>query len=279
VHQWAKNLLVFLPLLTGHWFTRVAIAHAVEAFVAFSVAASAIYIVNDLVDLGADRKHPSKRRRPLAAGTVPLRAALLAAPALLILAITLSFSINKLFAAVLCTYLALTTAYTFVLKRKIMVDVVALAALYTLRVIGGAAAIGAVPSEWILGFSMFIFTAMALVKRYVELAAKIDAGLPDATDRNYRKSDLSVIAAIAASAGFNAVTVFALYISSDTAKQLYRHPHALWLVCPVMMYWIARALIVAHRRAMHDDPIVFALKDRNSLLAFGLIGVIMFVAL
>ena len=159
-----------------------------------------------------------------------------------------------------------------------MIDVVALAKLYTLRVIGGTVAIGAVPSEWILAFSMFIFTASALIKRYVELAGRVDAGLPDPTNRNYRKSDLHVLAALAAASGFNAVTVFALYISSDTVHGLYRHPQALWLICPILLYWVGRALIMAERRLMDDDPIVFALKDWNSLLSFALIGIIMIAA-
>jgi 4-hydroxybenzoate polyprenyltransferase/phosphoserine phosphatase len=279
VHQWSKNLLVLVPLLTGHWFTRTAFAQSAGAFFAFSLAASSIYIFNDLVDIEADRRHPTKRQRPLAAGTLPIVSAVLVAPLLLSMAMALAFWVSALFGGVLCLYVALSTAYTFSIKRKIMVDVIALAALYTLRVLGGSAAIGAMPSEWILGFSMFIFTTMALIKRYVELATRMDAGLPDPSNRNYRKSDLSVIAALAAGAGFNAVTVFAIYISSDAARHLYRHPLTLWLICPVLMYWLARALIVAHRRAMHDDPIVFALRDRNSLLAFGLIGLIMLVAL
>ena len=279
VHQWTKNALVFLPLLTGHWFGFVSMAKAAGAFLAFSIAASAIYILNDLVDLDADRKHRTKRLRPLAAGTVPILKAVLVVPALLAASLAAAYCISPIFLGVLLAYLVLTTAYTFVLKRKIMVDVIALASLYTIRVLGGAAAISVFPSEWILGFSMFIFTALALIKRYVELAGRLDAELPDPTNRNYRKSDLNVVACLAAASGFNAVTVFALYISSDTVSHLYRHPKALWLICPILMYWLARALIVAHRRAMHDDPVVFALKDRNSLLAFGLIGAIMFGAM
>jgi 4-hydroxybenzoate polyprenyltransferase len=279
VHQWSKNALVFLPLLSGHWFSLSSVGNAVGAFFAFSIAASSIYILNDLVDLDADRKHRSKKFRPLAAGTVPLKKALLAATALLALSIGVGYVISVLFLGVLLGYILLTTAYTFVLKRKIIVDVIALACLYTVRVIGGAAAIAAFPSEWILGFSMFMFTSLALIKRYVELTGRLDAELPDATNRNYRKSDLNIVACLAAASGFNAVTVFALYISSDTVKHLYRHPKALWLACPVLMYWLARALLVAHRRGMNDDPVVFALRDRNSLLAFGLIGAIMLGAM
>jgi 4-hydroxybenzoate polyprenyltransferase len=279
VHQWSKNALVFLPLLAGHWFGFNSVGNAVGAFFAFSIAASSIYILNDLVDLDADRKHRSKKHRPLAAGTISLERALLAGAALLVIALAVAYAISALFLGVLLGYILLTTAYTFVLKRKIIVDVIALACLYTVRVIGGAAAIAAFPSEWILGFSMFLFTSLALIKRYVELTGRLDAELPDPANRNYRKSDLNIVACLAAASGFNAVTVFALYISSDTVKRMYHHPKALWLACPILMYWLARALFVAHRRGMNDDPVVFALRDRNSLLALGLIGAIMFGAM
>lgn len=274
-HQWAKNALVLVPLLTAHKFAFGALAQSLAAFFAFSFAASAVYIVNDLVDLEADRKHPSKRGRPLAAGTAPILMAIPVAAALLVLAFALALTTTPLFVGVLAGYLALTTAYSFFLKRKMLVDVVTLAGLYTARVIGGAAAIDVPLSEWLLAFSMFIFAALALIKRYVELAARVDADLPDPTNRNYRKFDLDIVAALAAAAGFNAVTVFALYVSSDAVRGLYRHPRALWLVCPILMYWLTRALMMAHRRQMDDDPISFALKDRNSLLAIALVGAIM----
>lgn len=278
VHQWAKNALVFVPLLTSQKFVLGAFAEAAGAFLAFSFAASAVYIVNDLVDLEADRKHPTKKKRPLAAGTVPILAAFPVAVTLVVTAFVLALGISPLFAGVLFAYLGLTTVYTFFLKRKMFADVISLAALYTLRVIGGAAAIVVPLSEWLLGFSMFIFTSLALIKRYVELVGRVDAGLPDPLNRNYRKSDLDIVAALAAAAGFNAVTVFALYISSDAVHQLYHHPKVLWFICPILMYWLSRALIMAHRRLMDDDPILFALKDRNSRLAFGLICVIVLIA-
>jgi 4-hydroxybenzoate polyprenyltransferase/phosphoserine phosphatase len=278
VHQWTKNALVFVPLLTAHKFEIAALVPAMGAFFAFSFAASSVYLLNDLVDLEADRKHPTKKRRPLAAGTLPIQAALPVVVLLVLIAFATALMVAPPFAGVLLAYLALTTAYTFFLKRKMLVDIVALALLYTIRVIGGAAAISVPVSEWLLAFSMFIFTSLALMKRYVELAIRVDADLPDPSNRNYLKSELDIVAALAAAAGFNAVTVFALYVSSDTGRQLYRHPDALWLVCPILMYWLARALIMAHRRLMDDDPIVFALRDRNSLLAFALVAAIMVVA-
>lgn len=275
VHQWAKNALVFVPLVTAQRFDLLAFGEAIGAFFAFSLAASAIYILNDLVDLDADRKHPSRKRRPLAAGTVPITKAMLLIPALLVVGVIGALTIAPSLAAVLLAYLLLTTAYTFVLKRKMLVDVLALASLYTIRVVAGAVAISVPMSEWLLSFSMFIFTALALIKRYVELTARIDEGLSDPTNRNYRKSDLDIVAALAAAAGFNSVTVFALYISSDVVRPLYRYPQALWLICLILMYWLGRALLMAHRRMMDDDPIVFALRDWNSYVALGLIGLIL----
>jgi 4-hydroxybenzoate polyprenyltransferase len=279
VHQWAKNALVFVPLATAHRFDLPALGAAIAAFVAFSLAASAIYIVNDLADIDADRKHPTKKNRPLAAGTLPAAAALYVAGGLVLAAIAIAFLVTSEFMAVLGFYLVLTTAYSFYLKRKMLVDVIALAILYTTRVIAGAAAAAVPLSAWLLVFSIFIFTTLALTKRYVELAARIDGDLPDPSNRDYRKSDLSVVAALAAGAAFNAVTVFALYISSDAVHHLYRRPDALWLICPILMYWLSRILMLAHRRALDDDPVLFALKDLNSLVAFGLIAEILALAI
>lgn len=160
-----------------------------------------------------------------------------------------------------------------------LIDVVALAMLYTLRVIGGAVALGVTVSEWLLAFSMFFFASLALIKRYIELTTRLDRDLPDPSNRNYRLGDIAVVGTLAGAAGFNAVTVFALYISSDMGHTLYRRPQLLWLVCPVLMYWISRILMMAHRRLVHDDPIVFALKDRVSILAGVVIIVIMLAAI
>lgn len=271
VHQWAKNALVFVPLVASLHFDFASFATAFFAFLAFSVAASGIYIINDLVDLDSDRGHLTKKNRPLAAGTVPILQAVLVAPFLVLLALFGASLISPVFLAVILVYVLLTTAYTFALKRKMVVDVVTLAILYSIRVIGGAVAISVAVSEWLLAFSLFIFVSMALIKRFTELAGRLDANLPDPTNRNYRKIDLDVIVALAAASGFNAVTVFTLYISSDTVKTLYVYPQVLWLLPPILVYWIARTIMLAHRRWLHDDPIVFALTDRKSQLAFILI--------
>jgi len=277
VHQWAKNALVFAPLLTAHLLTVEAFIQAVTAFVAFSLCASSIYILNDLVDLQDDRAHRTKCNRPLASGAIPLLHGVIAIPLLFLSALAIGAAVSLPFLGVLLGYFALTTAYSFALKRLMLLDVLTLAGLYSVRVLGGAVATGVVVSEWLLAFCMMIFMSLALIKRYVELAARRDANLPDPTSRDYRKGDLDVVAALAAAAGFNAVTIFTLYISSATVNELYTRPAILWLVVPLLMYWIARALMLACRRQMDDDPVVFALKDRMSLATIGC-AAILFVA-
>jgi 4-hydroxybenzoate polyprenyltransferase/phosphoserine phosphatase len=278
VHQYSKNALIFVPLLTSHQFSIDSVTKACLAFVTFSACASCVYIVNDLADLSADRAHPTKRFRPLASGSIPLTQAISIAGLLFMASILTASSVSAALLGVLLCYFCLTTAYSFVLKRKMLVDVVALAMLYIIRVIAGAVAIEVAVSEWLLAFSMFIFVSLALIKRYVELAGRTDSGLSDPQNRNYKLGDLEVVAALAAASGFNAVTVFALYISSSTVHEIYRHPGFLWLICPVLLYWISRALMMAHRRHMDDDPIAFALRDKNSMLAAAVIALLLLAA-
>jgi 4-hydroxybenzoate polyprenyltransferase/phosphoserine phosphatase len=278
VHQWAKNALVFLPLLDSHTFEAGAFAHAMLAAIAFSLCASSVYVLNDLIDLPDDRAHRTKCRRPLACGQIPLMSGVLAIPVLLMGSIVVAATVSASFLAVLAVYFVLTTAYSFYLKRVLLVDVFTLASLYTIRVVAGAVAIGAAPSLWLLGFCLSIFLSLALIKRYVELAANLDADLPAPSNRGYNTSDLSMVGALAAAAGFNAVTIFALYLSSDTVHQLYSRPEILWLICPILTHWIGRALILAQRRKMDDDPVIFALRDRQSLATTAVLGLLVIAA-
>ena len=278
IHQYAKNALVFVPLATAQQFNVTAFGEALCAFAAFSLCASCVYIFNDLADLEADRAHPTKRNRPLAAGTIAPPVAIITAVLCLVAALSLAATVSMPFLATLGGYFLLTSAYTYSLKRKMFVDVVVLAMLYTIRVIGGAVAIGVEASEWLLAFSMFIFTALALVKRYTELSAHLDRATAGPANRNYTVADLPIVAALAAASGFNAVTVFALYVSSDFVRRSYHHPKFLWLVCPILMYWIARILMLAHRRLMDDDPVVFALKDWRSCVCALAVGAVLLLA-
>jgi 4-hydroxybenzoate polyprenyltransferase/phosphoglycolate phosphatase-like HAD superfamily hydrolase len=267
-HQWVKNLLLFLPLVAAHLASNSAALVAVTfAFVAFSLTASAVYLLNDLLDLAADRQHPTKCKRPFASGALPLWWGILLAPALIIVAASLSaLVLPAIFTWVLASYFLLTTAYSISLKRKPVVDVILLAALYTVRVIAGAAAIAIVPSFWLLAFSMFIFLSLALAKRYTELDGIRERGEFTAAGRGWHVNDLSLIQTLGTGAGLGSVLVMALYINSPQAQKLYAISEILWLVCPLLLYWIVRLWFKTHRGEMHDDPVVFAIRDRVSLI-------------
>lgn len=279
VHQYVKNVLVFVPLATSHQFTLANTITDVIAFLAFCVCASAVYIFNDLLDLKSDRAHSSKRARPFASGLLQLQTGLLMVPVFLLFSLMLATTISPEFVDVLVGYFALTSAYSVYLKRKMVVDVVVLAMLYTTRIVAGGAAVGIQISQWLFIFSMFIFTSLALIKRYVELSTRLDRGLPNRLDRDYRIGDVDVVIALAAASGLNAITIFALYVASPDVQILYRHPKALWLICPILLYWIGRALMMAHRRLMDDDPIVFALRDGISAIALASIAVVVIIAI
>jgi len=267
IYQWAKNLLVLVPLLTAHrYFDLVAIAHSLTALASFGLCASGVYLLNDLLDLDADRRHPRKRLRPFAAGDIPLLQGMLAAPLLTAAGLLVALWINPLFAAVLTCYYVLTLAYSLILKRMVIVDVVTLSGLYTLRIVGGAVAIGADLSFWLLAFSMFIFLSLALIKRYTELASVIATGQTSVAGRDYMATDAPMIQSLGASSGYISTLVFALYINSADSLAHYHSPRLLWLLFPGLLYWISRIWIIAHRGGMHDDPIVFAARDRVSWL-------------
>lgn len=267
LHQWAKNLLVFIPLLAAHKFADLhLVANGVLAFLCFGACASSVYLLNDMLDLQDDRQHRSKRNRPLAAGTFPMFHAMLWIPALLFMSFGAALVWLPLkFSLVLLGYYVLTLAYSLVLKRAVMIDVVVLAMLYTTRVVAGTAAMSLTPTFWILAFCMFIFLSLALVKRYTELyEVRERGGQEKAPGRGYLASDFELLASLGGSAGYLSVLVLALYINDPQSHLLYRHPHWLWAACPLLLFWLSRVWIIAHRGEMHDDPIVFALRDRMS---------------
>ncbi|KWF03468.1 UbiA family prenyltransferase [Burkholderia pseudomultivorans] len=281
MHQWLKNLLIFLPLLAGHMLGSLQlIADAVLAFVAFGLCASSVYLLNDLLDLEDDRHHPTKCKRPLASGALPLLWGLAAFPVLLAGAFTLAFvALPWRFAAVLLGYYALTLAYSTVLKRLVMVDVVVLALLYTVRIVAGTTAIAVHLTFWLLAFSMFIFLSLALVKRYAELLSMKKRGLNQSRGRGYVAGDLEMISPLGCAAGYLSVLVLAMYIQDPKTAHLYRHPQLIWLACPLLLYWISRTWIITHRGHMHDDPIIFAVRDQLSLAVIGLCGLVFWAAI
>ncbi len=277
--QWLKNLLVFVPLVTSHAvLDSLLVLKALLAFVAFGLSASAVYVLNDLLDLADDRRHPRKRFRPFAAGNVSAVNGLAMAALLLIVAMPAAVWISPFFVATLAAYIAVTTAYSFSLKRIVLVDVFTLAGLYTLRLIGGSAALGLLPSFWLLAFSMFIFLSLAMLKRYTELLGFREAGAATAPGRGYRTTDLDLLAALGGAAGYISVLVLALYVNSSAVLPLYARPEALWFLCPLLLYWISRAWLVAHRGNMNDDPVVFAVKDRVSRAVAVLMAIVILAA-
>lgn len=263
-HQWAKNVLLFVPLLAAHRVGFEWVRTSVGV-VAFSLCASAVYLGNDLLDLDSDRRHRSKRERPFASGALPLGWGFVGAPLLLAASFAIGFLVSADFVLILALYLALTTAYTLVLKRLAIVDVLCLATLYSLRIFAGGTAAGLAVSDWLIAFSMFFFLSLALVKRAAELRSTEVAGLSDALHgRGYAVGDLPIITQMGVAAGQLSVLVFAVYIQSDTVRELYSAPWALWFVCPLIFLWLARVWLLTSRGQMHDDPVVFAIRDRTS---------------
>ncbi|MEP6547777.1 MAG: UbiA family prenyltransferase [Gammaproteobacteria bacterium] len=280
LHQWVKNMLIFVPALLAHKILEPAIfLECVAAFLAFGLCASSVYLVNDLLDLGADRQHPRKHKRPFASGELSARSGLFGACVLLGGSALLAGWVGGRFAAVLGGYYALTWAYSLRLKRAALVDVMTLAGLYTIRIIAGAAATGIAPSFWLLAFSVFIFLSLGFVKRYTELDDSREAGKADSAGRGYQATDLPLLMTLGVTSGYCTVVVMALYINSTDSQALYRHNQPLWLVCPLLLYWISRIWLLTTRNQMLDDPVVFALRDRLSLVVLGLLGLIMLISI
>ncbi|BAQ71663.1 prenyltransferase family protein (plasmid) [Rhodovulum sulfidophilum] len=273
-HQWLKNVLVFLPMVAGHQLQAGVLLQSLLAFLAFSLVASSVYVLNDLLDLAADRAHPRKRNRPLASGALSIAHGTAMAPALLGLGFLIAAALGPAFLGVMAVYYLLTTVYSFDLKRRPIVDICALACLYTLRIVAGAAATGIVLSVWLLAFAIFFFFALAAVKRQAELVDIAARGALGASGRGYQVGDLAVVSQMSVASGYVSVLVMALYVNSPAVSELYSFPAALWGICLILLYWISRMIITTHRGNMHDDPVVYAAKDRVSqvcgLLIFAL---------
>lgn len=266
-HQWVKNLLVFVPLLAAHSARDTdLLLRATLAFAAFSLCASSVYVLNDLLDLEHDRAHPTKRARPFASGALAPSTGWMLAPALLVAALVLAGFTDRGFLALLVAYFLATLAYSLHVKRVPVLDVIVLAGLYTIRLYSGSVAVDVPVSDWLATFSMFLFLSLALVKRTGELRRYADNGDGGAVTggRGYAASDEAQLATLGVASGYISVLVLALYLSSDHVTTLYTHPRRLWLLCPLALYWTGRLWFLANRGVVHDDPVVFALKDRVS---------------
>lgn len=274
IHQWSKNLLLFVPIIAGHRLgDPEALRHATVAFFVWGLMASAVYLFNDVYDIEADRAHPEKRRRPIAAGVISVRTAialsLLLGGAGVVLAGKVLSAETRWW---LFGYTALSMLYLFLLKRGLLVDVLALAALYTIRIMAGGTATGIVISTALLAFSMFFFASLAFAKRFTEIARTQQGAIPG---RGYDVRDLDILRVVGPTCGYLAVFVLALYLNSFSVvpasttlpvRASYQHPEYLWLLCPLLAYWITRVWFIANRGNLHHDPVVFALKDPKSYL-------------
>ncbi len=273
VHQWAKNVLIFLPLVLAHALGMGALLQSALAFLSFSLVASSTYIVNDVLDLASDRIHPTKRRRPFAAGDLSVIAGFCVAFVLFTAGVLISLPMAPRFTAWLLMYCVATLAYSLYFKRVVVIDVIILSGLYTLRILAGAAAARVPVSDWLAGFSIFFFFSLALVKRFSELENLRTRGAAPSNGRGYLVHDLEQLRAFGTGSAFASIVVFTLYINNPDVRNLYHHPQRLWLLTPLLIWWMSRVWLRASRGQMHEDPVIFALTDRASLLA----GVLIFL--
>jgi 4-hydroxybenzoate polyprenyltransferase len=268
-HQWLKNLLLLVPLVAAHRISEVALlATALLAFVSFSLCASSAYVVNDLLDLRADRHHPRKRLRPLASGALSVQQGLGLSLVLVACGFGLGAIVSMAFLGVVALYYALTLAYSLAIKNRSVADIMLLAGLYTLRIIAGGVAVQIVPTFWLLAFSMFVFLSLAIVKRYSEIAGLRNTNQTTTMGRGYHVGDLPTLLSLGAASGYTAVLVLALYINSSLVVGLYENPIYLWGLPPLLLYWFSRLWIGAGRGKIDDDPLVFALRDGVSRWVF-----------
>lgn len=276
-HQWLKNGLIFLPVLAAHQFDGMTLWKALLAFFAFSFVASSVYVLNDLSDIEADRAHPRKKNRPFASGAISPKMGPILIGIPLLSGAAIALYLGRDFVLVMGLYYLVTVAYSFGLKRKIVADICILAGLYTLRIIAGGAATQIPLTVWLLAFSVFFFLSLAAVKRQAELVDGVKRGEIKASGRGYVTDDLAIISMMAIASGYLSVLVFALYLDTPAVSQLYDSATLLWGICLVLLYWISRIVMITHRGRMHDDPIVFAVKDPISLISFAtVIGIALF---
>jgi 4-hydroxybenzoate polyprenyltransferase len=280
VYQWVKNILLFVPLLMAHKMMELdRNLQAIYAFIAFSLCASCVYVLNDLLDLEADRLHPHKRHRPFAAGALPIKSGVLIAPVLLASSFVIALAFLPLqFSLILVLYFVLTTAYSFHLKRILIVDVLVLAGLYTLRIFAGGLATDVPISPWLLAFSMFFFLNLAFVKRFSELHLMQESKQVKSNGRGYVVGDIELFRSIGPASGYLSVVVLCFYINSKEVVVLYKHPELLLLIGPFLLYWITRLWLWALRGKMTDDPIVFTVKDPVSYVIGAAVALIMIMA-
>jgi 4-hydroxybenzoate polyprenyltransferase/phosphoserine phosphatase len=268
-HQWIKNILIFVPMLAAHELDLGSFLSSCLAIIAFSLIASSVYVVNDLLDLSSDRAHPRKSSRPFASGVIPISHGNQIAILCLLIGFATAALLGSIFLFVIGAYYVTTLAYSLVFKRKIIIDICVLAGLYSMRILAGGAATGIDLSIWLLAFSVFFFLSLASVKRQAELVDLVNRKEIKISGRGYETHDLPIIAMISVASGYISVLVMMLYINSPHVTSLYQTPEMLWGVCCVVLYWLTRTVMLTHRGRMHDDPVIFAATDRISQICFG----------
>lgn len=267
LYQWLKNLLIFIPMLAAHKFSNTEILiNSVHGFLSFGLCASAGYVLNDLLDLESDRLHIRKRNRPFASALIPVWQGIVLFPILVAASIIIAIGLYEKFIFVLILYFCSSITYSIILKKQVIVDVILLAALYTLRILAGSAATGIVPSFWLLAFSMFIFLSLAIIKRYSELQVILQQNKVITAGRGYSVNDLNMLMSLGVSAGMASVLVLALYINNPEISAFYPYKVWLWILPPILLYWVCRVWMKSHRGEVHDDPVVFAVTDWQSLI-------------
>ncbi len=278
LHQWAKNALIFLPLILAHSGAMWRVVNTVVAFLCFSLCASATYILNDLLDIEADRRHPRKRYRPFASGDLAAKTGVLIAGGFLVASLAAALALPLGFLVYLLLYLVTTLSYSFYFKRIVLIDVLLLSGLYTIRLLAGAAAARVPISPWLAGFSIFLFLSLAMVKRFSEMQNLRTAGAVPSNGRGYLISDIEQLRSFGTSAAYAAVVVFSFYISSLAGSKLYLHAQRLWLITPLMIFWLSRVWLLASRGEMDEDPVIFAVTDKPSLVIGFAVAAIAFFA-
>ena len=279
VHQWLKNLLLFIPLLAAHQINNInSLSTLLLAFLSFSLCASSVYITNDLLDLESDRNHPRKRFRPFASAKISVLHGVFATPLLIAPSFLIGVVVGLDFLIVLLVYLVLTVTYSFVLKRLVIVDCLTLATLYTMRIIAGATAVSVSLSFWLLAFSIFIFLSLALLKRHSELLVHLREGKNDAHGRGFLVSDAPLLQVLGVSSGYIATLVIALYLRSENVISMYVQPLAIWLLIPILLFWVSWVWLKSSRGEMNDDPVFFAIRDKTSLFVAAITAIVFLYA-
>jgi len=263
VHQWSKNMLLFVPALLSHQLLEPGVfLNALCSFIAFSLLASSIYVLNDIIDVDYDRKHPMKKNRPIAAGDLSMLRAYAVLLVCFLIGGWMAMLLGTTFLFVMAVYIILNLLYSLYFKRIIILDVLLLMSFYTLRIIAGHIPDTFPFSPWLLSFSVFLFFSLAFLKRYVNIILENNVSTKNGT--GYSINDSNILKSFGVGSGIISTLVLILYTGSEQVQPFYLTPMILIFLAPIMLYWICRIWLLADRGLIKDDPILFAIKDKIS---------------